>query len=93
MHTEEKQMDLFRLQIPSYFRHFTIFPSLEEKIPSFDCKPILDVYKDYFICTYSEMGVKSRKAGKCTGGNVRYVAEKWRFYETTIYIHIYVIFI
>ena len=64
-------MEFSRLQLPSYFRHFTYFPSLEEKIPSYDCKPILDAYKDYFSCTYSEMRVKSRKAGKFTGGNVR----------------------
>ena len=74
-------MDFFRLQLPLYFRHFTYFPFLEENIPSFDCKPNLDAYKDYFSCAYSEMGVKSRKAGKCTGGNVRKVAEMCTFYQ------------
>ena len=44
LHTEEKQVDFFRLKLPSYFRYFTYFPCLEEKIPSFDCKPILDAY-------------------------------------------------
>ena len=53
------------------FFDFAYFPSLRDKTPSFDCNPTLDMYYDYFSCTFSEMGVRSREAGKCTSWNVR----------------------